>query len=249
MKSIRHLCMALVSAVAFLTGCASSTARWSDQPGQRPEKLRKSVTKTAEYQFLLYLPEGYNQDRAKRWPLVVFLHGAGERGDDLNRVKIHGPAKLVDKGKSFPFILVTPQCPAGHWWPFEDLNPLLDEIIARYRVDVDRVYLTGLSMGGAGTWTWAILRPDRFAAIAPICGPAEPLLAERIKDIPVWAFHGAKDPVVSVRESETMVDALRKAGGDVKLTIYPEATHDSWTATYDNPELYDWLLSHRRKSK
>lgn len=240
--------MAFVIALAVLAGCASSAVRPSAGVSQQPETFRKTVTKTVVYRYLLYLPEEYGNDKAKRWPLVIFLHGAGERGDDLNLVKQHGPPKLVEKGRSFPFILVSPQCPAGHWWPFEDLNPLLDDILARYRVDTDRVYLTGLSMGGAGTWAWAILNPERFAAIAPICGPAEPLLADHLKHVPVWVFHGAKDTTVPVRESEEMAAALRKAGGDVKLTIYPEANHDSWTQAYNNPELYEWLLKHRRQA-
>ncbi len=126
------------------------------------------------------------------------------------------------------------------------LNDLLDKIIAEDRVDADRVYLTGLSMGGYGTWDWAIQSPDRFAAIAPICGGGNPDKVRAIRSMPVWVFHGAKDPTVPIAESEKMVKALKKAGSNVKFTVYPEAGHDSWTETYNNPELYKWFLSHKR---
>jgi predicted peptidase len=126
------------------------------------------------------------------------------------------------------------------------LSALLDNLAARYRVDQDRVYVTGLSMGGFGAWQLAVDYPARFAAIAPVCGKGEPAKAQLIKDLPIWVFHGAKDPVVPVSNSQDMVDALKKCGSDVKLTIYPEALHDSWTETYNNPELYNWFLQHKR---
>ena len=197
--------------------------------------------------YLLYLPDGY-EDSDERWPLVLFLHGAGERGDDLELVKVHGPPMLVEQGKSFPFILVSPQCPERQWWAGEPqaLAALLDEIERDHRVDPERTYLTGMSMGGAGTWALAALQPDRFAAIAPVCGPANPKTAGLIKRLPIWVFHGAKDTTVPLKQSEDMVEALKAEGADPKLTVYPEAGHDSWTETYDNPELYEWLLSHRR---
>lgn len=163
-------------------------------------------------------------------------------------VKRHGPPKLIAQGKQFPFVIVSPQCPMGENWSPETLNALLDEITGKYAIDKDRVYVTGLSMGGYGTWRLAQEYPDRFAAIAPICGGGDPNKVDRIKRLPAWIFHGAKDPVVPVKEAQQMADALKAAGGDVTLTIYPEAEHDSWTQTYDNPELYTWLLRHRRPS-
>jgi len=125
----------------------------------------------------------------------------------------------------------------------------LDEIESKCAVDPDRVYLTGLSMGGFGTWSLACHQPKRFVAIAPICGGGQWFLADRLKNVPVWAFHGAKDSVVPLSLSEQMVEAVKRTGGKAKLTVYPEANHDSWTATYDNPKLYDWLLSHRKSDK
>lgn len=212
--------------------------------------LNETVSHVVLLKYWLSLPNGYADDTSKKWPLVLFLHGAGERGDDLELVAKHGPPKLVKAGKDFPFILVAPQCPPDSWWESTTqilaLKTLLDRIEASCRVDPDRVYCTGLSMGGYGTWRLACEFPSRFAAIAPICGGGRPFLAKAMKGIPTWAFHGAKDPVVPLSESEKMVDALRRAGGTVEFTVYPEALHDSWTETYDNPALYEWLLKQRR---
>ncbi|MBC8393321.1 MAG: prolyl oligopeptidase family serine peptidase [Deltaproteobacteria bacterium] len=203
---------------------------------------------TMEMDYLLYLPKDYDPQE-KKWPLIIFLHGAGERGDDLNKVKAHGPAKLVEQGRNFPFIIASPQCPTDKWWPnrIEHVMALIDEIIDTYNVDENRIYLTGLSMGGFGTWTIACTYPERFAAIAPICGGGQPYQARNLKNLPVWAFHGAKDPVVPVQRSQEMVDAVKANGDSAKLTVYPGVGHDSWTQTYNNDELYEWLLSHSRK--
>ncbi len=180
------------------------------------------------------------------WPLLLFLHGAGERGDDLDLVKKHGPPMLIEQGQEFPFIVVSPQCPTNRRWePFE-LATLLDEIVEKYQVDEDRIYVTGLSMGGFGTWSLAAYQPDRFAALAPICGGGEPIMARLLRPIPTWVFHGAKDPIVPLERSTAMVEAIKAAGGDVKFTIYPDAGHDSWTESYANPELYEWLLQQKR---
>lgn len=199
--------------------------------------------------YLLYLPKGYGRSGAgKRWPTMLFLHGAGERGSRLANVKKHGPPKIVETRRDFPFLLVSPQCPADNWWSPDVLVPLLDEIVATFAVDEDRLYVTGLSMGGYGTWALAAEAPDRFAAAVPICGGGNPRKAARLKRLPIWAFHGAKDPLVPLAESEKMVAAVRRAGGrKVRLTVYPEAQHDSWTRAYDEAGLYDWLLRQKRR--
>jgi predicted peptidase len=224
---------------------------------QQAHTFTKRITRTVRADYLLFLPKGYGQKATKKWPLILFLHGSGERGSDLWLVAKHGPPKIVADKPDFPFIVVSPQCPAGQTWSDDLLLALLDEITGKYAVDKTRVYLTGLSMGGYGTWSLGIAHPDRFAAIAPICGGGDPVKillaegkqAEALKTLPVWAFHGAKDPVVNVSESERMVAALRQFGdADVKLTIYPDAQHDCWTVTYDNPKLYEWFLAHQRKS-
>jgi pimeloyl-ACP methyl ester carboxylesterase len=200
-----------------------------------------------KYQYLLYLPPEYEKNTKDRWPLIVFLHGAGERGNDLEKVKTHGPPKIIKEGQELPFVVVSPQCPEKEGWGIPALNALLDEVMAHNRIDPDRVYLTGLSMGGTGTWTLAAAHPDRFAAIVPICGDANTGDASKLKKIAVWAFHGKLDPTVPVAYSTNMVEAIEKAGGNnVKLTVYPEAKHDSWTETYKNPYLYTWLLEQQR---
>ena len=212
------------------------------QAGQHSAVLARKVL--LELDYLIYLPENYGKEQ-KAWPLVVFLHGAGERGSDLNRVKFHGPPKRVEQGSAFPFILVSPQCPTDKWWPnmIEHVMALVDETAENYSIDENRIYLTGLSMGGYGTWTIASTYPQRFAAIAPVCGGGQPYLAGNLKNTPIWAFHGAKDPVVPLQQSQQMVDAVNQSGGNAKLTVYPEADHDSWTETYNSDELYEWLLS------
>jgi predicted peptidase len=178
--------------------------------------------------------------------LIVFLHGAAERGADLRRVKRHGLPRLLDRRPEFPFVVVSPQCPRDAWWSLPVLTALLDDVCARHAVDPERIYLTGLSMGGFGTWAWAIAEPHRFAAIAPICGGGRPAQVCAIRHLPVWVFHGARDTVVPLQRSEEMVRALEACGGNIRFTVYPRAKHDSWTRTYANPELYDWFLQHTR---
>ena len=244
----------LLIAIACLLTPMKTKAQSADKP-LPSKKVKISVRREVEMQFLYYLPKDYSPQGGKRWPLMLFLHGAGERGTNVQRVAIHGPPKLVKQGKDFPFIIIAPQCPEGDRWHEDALLELLDQVMGQYAVDTNRVYLTGLSMGGYGTWKLGITHPEKFAAIVPICGGGETidvLLAGRtraaaLKSLPVWAFHGGKDPVVPVAESERMIDALKKAGvKEVKLTVYPEAQHDSWTETYNNAELYEWLLKQSR---
>jgi len=196
-------------------------------------------------QYLLALPEGY--DSQEEWPLLLFLHGAGERGDDLNKVTIHGPPKQIKLGQKLPFIVVSPQCPSDQRWDAIALDALVDDIAKTHKVDTDRMYVTGLSMGGFGTWALAGRSPHKYAAIAPICGGAETWWSKEIKHLPCWVFHGAKDYTVPLRRSEEMVEALKKQGSEPKFTVYPDAGHDSWTASYDNPELYEWMLKQKRQ--
>ena len=194
------------------------------------------------YKYLISHPEGYNDADDQGYPLMIFLHGSGERGTDISKVKIHGPPKLIESGESFPAIVVSPQCPLGVWWDVGRLEQLLQVVLKENNVDRSRIYLTGLSMGGYGTWAWAIEHPEHFAAISPICGGGEIEHISRIKDIPTWVFHGAQDNVVPLERSQEMVDAMIAAGGKPNFTIYPEANHDSWTITYDNPELWEWMF-------
>jgi predicted peptidase len=217
---------------------------------QQALEFTKKISVEVSMDYLLHLPENYNESNEK-FPLVLFLHGAGECGNDIEIVKRNGIPKLVDEGKKFPFIAISPQCPENSWWgeELEVLSFLLDNIIESYRVDEDRVYLTGLSMGGYGTWLFAELHPERFAAIAPICGGGEPQFAHNLKDTPIWAFHGNKDDIVPIEESEIMVKAVEEAGGKVKFTVYEGVGHNSWVRAYEDPELYEWLLMHKHKKK
>ena len=198
----------------------------------------------AKVDYLLFLPQGYEKSNT-RWPLMLFLHGSGESGTNVAKVKKHGPPNYVQSNPGFPFILVSPQSP-GHGWNNATLMALLDDVSKTYRVDPRRIYLTGLSMGGFGTWSLAAAHPERFAAIVPVCGGGNPADAPKLAALPIWAFHGAKDPTVPVQRSREMVAAARAAGGNVKYTEYPEAQHDCWTETYSNPELYKWLLAQKR---
>jgi predicted peptidase len=252
---MNHYLISVVLMPLFLIGCAqmeNSEMAFDviERGGQHSKTFEKEVARTLSCKYLLFLPERYGEEQ-KRWPMILFLHGAGERGRDLQQVKKHGPPKIVEKQKDFPFIVVSPQCPEDDWWTekLEVLINLLDDIAARYDVDTERIYLTGLSMGGHGTWALASRYPTRFAAVAPICGGGKRYMARRLKDLPVWAFHGAKDKVVPLRESEEMVEAIKARGGNAKLTVYPDTGHDSWTESYDNQELYDWLLKHRRSNE
>ena len=253
MKRACLFCWVFAVMLVMGTPQMESKAMGSDsahERGQQSKAFEKTITKALTCKYWLYLPEGYGE-KDKRWPLMLFLHGAGERGNDLNKVKVHGPPKLVGNKKDFPFIIVSPQCPKDVWWndKLDVLINLLDEIEASYHVDTDRVYLTGLSMGGFGSWALASKYPDRFAAIAPICGGGMMIMVPGLTDIPIWAFHGAKDKVVPLKESEEMVKMIKARGGNAKLTVYPEAGHDSWTETYNNPDLYDWFLKYRKVSK
>jgi predicted peptidase len=218
----------------------------SPQSGrQQPEKLDHSLR--IGMQYLLYLPQDY--DSHEKWPLLLFLHGGGERGDDIELLKIHGPPKLIAAGKQFPMIVVSPQCPKDQRWQSVTLLALLDELCEKLKVDHDRIYLTGLSMGGYGLWALAFDAPDRFAALAPICGGGEPGWAKTVKHIPVWAFHGELDEGVPLRRSQEMVDALKKEGANPRLTIFPGVGHISWNAVYDDPAFYEWLLAQKRMER
>ena len=244
-----------LTAAALLALAASAVAQ-SSAPMQTAEQFSFKQTLSAKVNYLLFLPKGYDAKGERRWPLILFLHGAGERGTNVWNVAKHGPPKIATAQPDFPFIVVSPQCPDRQIWSKDQLLALLDDVIARHAVDTNRIYLTGLSMGGYGTWDLGLAHPERFAAIVPICGGGQIIAVllgrgdrwAALQTLGVWAFHGGKDPVVPLEESQRMVDALKKAGvPDVKFTVYPEAGHESWTQAYKNPELYEWLLKHERK--
>lgn len=212
---------------------------------QSPQKALSAVVQT-EVRYLAFLPKSYSASGAPV-PLIVFLHGSGERGNDLEKVKTWGPPAIADKNPDFPFMVVSPQVPAGERWHAESLKGMLDQVLAKYNVDRRRVYLTGISMGGFGAWDLAINYPDYFAALAPICGGGLPLMVGSVKNVPTWVFHGMKDPVVPEQQSASMVAALKAAGGNVKYTVLPEGGHiDAWVYAYDKAGLFDWFLQQRK---
>lgn len=199
--------------------------------------------------YLIYFPDDYDGNSDKKWPLLIFLHGVGETGTDVNKLKSIGLAKNIEEGHQYPFIIISPQeQDQGTGWNIQSLYSFYQKIIEKYPVDKDRVYLTGLSMGGFGTWNFAIMYPEIFAAIIPICGGTHYHdMLKRIKKLPVWCFHGDADGVVPISESQKSVDELKANGGNVKFTVYPGVGHDSWTQTYLNQEIYDWLLQQKRE--
>ena len=201
--------------------------------------------------YWLYLPKRYERaSKEAPMPLIIYLHGSSRRGRDVEEVKANGLAPLMDQRDDFEFVVVSPQALANHdWqrcWQPDDLILLLDHLLATYHIDPKRVYLTGLSMGGYGTWAAIEKHPNRFAAAAPICGGGDPSLAKNIGTLPIWAFHGEGDQVVPVERSREMVHAIEAAKGNAKLTVYPGVDHDSYTRTYANPKLYEWFLKHNR---
>lgn len=196
--------------------------------------------------YLLHRPPAMGDEPL---PLVLFLHGAGERGDGLTEVVTQGLPKLVERGLPMPFLVLAPQCPRYGSWQCEltALDALLQEVCGSAPVDPDRVYVTGLSMGGMATWAMAARYPGRFAAAAPISGGWIPECGSRLATTPVWTFHGEADETVPIAQTEDMVAAVTRAAGAVRFTRYPGVGHDAWNQAYADPELYRWLLSHRRR--
>lgn len=212
--------------------------------------------------YRLYQPAG-----DAKLPLILFLHGAGERGRDNEAQLGHSARYLLDSlfQKQHPCIVLAPQCPNGLRWvetdwklpkhtqpdtlsrPMALLLPLLDSLLKVLPVDTNRIYITGLSMGGFGTWDLIQRYPGRFAAAVPVCGGGDEAQAAQLAHIPLWVFHGAKDNVVTVNRSRNMVAAVKKAGGKPRYTEYPQLKHNCWDSTYSNPKLYDWLFAQSKK--
>jgi pimeloyl-ACP methyl ester carboxylesterase len=245
---------------AMLAGLYESGASPTTQPFVAREGFRardqrwwatlKRRTRQPTLPYLISLP----RRSTALSPMILFLHGSGECGDggpELARVQATGLPRRLNTREGlpadFPFIVLMPQCPPNQYWSPYDLIALLDEVQTKYPIDPDRIYLTGLSLGGYGTWDTAIAFPDRFAAIAPVCGAGDPADVARIIHLPTWVFHGSADPTVPIAEADRMVRALHLAAGrEVNFTIYHGVGHDAWTKAYATPELYEWFLQHRR---
>jgi len=212
----------------------------------RAKKMSSTLTSTLQY--LSFLPKSYAA-KGPGVPLILFLHGSGERGTDLEKVKAWGPPAIAEKDAEFPFLVISPQLPEGEAWHALALKNLLDQVLAKYNVDRNRVYLTGLSLGGYGAWDLATRYPAYFAAVAPVCGGGNARATRNMRGVPTWVFHGRKDEAVPEEESARMVEALKAAGGDVKYTVLPEGGHvDAWVHAYGDAGLFDWFLQHSKSS-
>lgn len=203
--------------------------------------------------YLLHLPTAYATDNTNHWPFILFLHGRGERGTDVEIVRNIGLPHLLDEQPNFPGVVLSPQCPDDVRWPTQDANiiELLDTVLPTLRIDPQRVYLSGLSMGGEGTWYFGSRYPERFAAVVPVCARIPqvegfPAYASRLKDTPLWAFHGDTDDTNPTDHTLQMVTAVRNAGGSPKLTIFPNTNHDCWGKVYNDAALWEWLLAQRK---
>lgn len=234
----------LLVAMVLAAGAAASG-------GERTGFIRKVYTDAegSRSQYVVFVPHRYNG--TKEVPVVLFLHGAGEvKGSDSGRQPVEigiGPHIRIHE-RTFPFLVVIPQAEEEGWGANKELAlAILDKTLDEYTTDRDRVYLTGLSMGGTGTWNFAASEPDRWAAIIPICGRCNPEKAEKIKGIPCWVFHGAADPKIPVTMSREMVAALKEAGGSPKYTEIPNAGHNCWDQAYSTPRLWTWLAAQKKE--
>jgi predicted peptidase len=240
---------ALSTLPVLLSACAHlDTPGWIE--GQQAISLTLPGEPASE-RLWLSLPRGYlasaqQSQQSQAWPLVVFLHGSGERGEDLEAVKVHGPPKHAAQGRDYPFILASPQLAAGQRWSPERLHKLVAALRERLRIDADRVLATGLSLGGMGVWDWAAAYPDELAAIAPVCGFGDPAAVCRARLVPVRAYHGDADTVVPIAKQQACVDALRACGGRADFIVYPGEGHGSWNPAYDDAELVPWLMQQSR---
>lgn len=215
--------------------------------GQFPRYYEGTYKKDLSIEYLLYLPEDYGKDKDRRWPVVLFLHGSGQRGKKVFSVARTGLPQMLKKKKNFPAIVISPQCPPGRWWNDVDVTlkvkAMLDDVCKKYAVDKKRIYLTGLSMGGFGTWHLAQQYPDTFAALAPICGGGNPWLQKRLIKIPTKVYHGTKDRNVPIAFGRLMYDALKRAGGQVEFIEFPNKAHSIWNGIYKNPKLWEWMFA------
>ncbi|HBI00382.1 MAG TPA: prolyl oligopeptidase family serine peptidase [Flavobacterium sp.] len=203
------------------------------------------IKKQVSYGYILHKPEKVKSKK----PLIIFLHGSGEKGTDLEKVKSHGPLKYIQNNSIDAFILA-PQCPENEYWESESLHQLIQKIVKENQIDTNRIYLTGLSMGAWGAWNLAFAHPETFAALVPICGFVDrvPMIENcKIANIPTRIFHGLVDDVVDVNYSITIYKKLKGCSKDLELTIFDDANHDSWTRVYNNAAIYEWMFQQIKK--
>ena len=208
----------------------------------------KETVSVENLQYYLYFPKEYEETENDKFPLLLFLHGGGEAGGTLEDLKTNGPPKLLAEGKEFPFLILAPQNPYKRkWWNTRAVMQLMDTIIESNRVDIDRIYLTGLSRGGSAAWELAVQYPDKFAAMAVVCGMTPvPYAAWINKKLPIWVFHGTEDKSIPISESQNMVNKLEEMGYDVTFTKYDGVGHNAWVRAYNTQELYEWFMNQKR---
>lgn len=231
-----------MTAVSWFTSLALAGFQ---QGGVQAGSFDGKITKRVQLNYLSYVPEDYSTTN-KKFPLILFLHGSGERGSDLQVVKKHGPIRLVSEGRKLPFVIIAPQCPDRRGWDADELIGLLNDVEKKFRIDRSREYLTGLSMGGYGTWALLAAQPNRFAAAAPICGGGDPKSVGTFAKVPLWVVHGDKDPAVNIQQSIDMVEALKNVGAKPIFTVIPGGGHDVWTDFYASDDFYKWLLTFKK---
>lgn len=232
-------------------GSAASLVFVAEPEPPPPPLVQEEVYNPSSLNYLLFRAQNQRAVRDGKFPVIISLHGIGERGSDLRRLKAGGLPRILDGNNDFPFFVISPQCPANTEWYYDRtdllIRKLVEEVLARYPVDRRRVYITGYSMGGIGTWDMGIRHPNLFAAAAPIAARGEEGWEVcAMTEIPVWAFHGDRDEVVPLSAGQRMVDQFRNCGGEITFTIYSNTGHDAWTKTYSNPLLYEWFLSKSR---
>ena len=220
-------------------GCSAQSQLIADE---------KETVSVENLQYFLYYPKEYEEEKNDEFPLLLFLHGGGESGGTLEDLKTNGPPKLLAEGKEFPFLILAPQNPHKRkWWNTRAVIQLLDTIIKNNRVDANRLYLTGLSRGGGAAWELAVQYPDKFAAMAVVCGMTPVPYAGWINiNMPIWVFHGTEDKSIPISESENMVIRLEEMGYDVRFTKYDGVGHNSWVQAYNTEELYNWFMEQKR---
>jgi predicted peptidase len=261
--------MAAVLSALMAVAASADEGAMAKKYGGQFEKRTYTDSSGKKLLYRLLKPQGYDQASTNAYPLVVFLHGAGERGNDNEAQLVHGAPEFAtpEIRKKHPCFVIAPQCPEKQSWakvgrqngnlaaefPNEPTEPtrlvleLIEAMGKEYHIDSKRIYLTGLSMGGFGTWDILARHPERFAAAIPVCGGGVEENAARFAKVPIWVFHGGADPVVKPELSRHMVEALRKAGGHPGYTEYPDVPHDSWTMTYRDPDVLDWLFAKSKK--
>ena len=230
----------------FLLGLNAATVAQEDRPAPEVVPHTASVTKTADLDYLLYLPEGYAESE-ETWPLIFWLHGDGGQADrgGFEEIRSYGPPALVERGEDIPAIVVAPQLWGNITWDADILHHLLQSVLERYRVDRDRVYLMGYSRGGFGAWELGARYPDPFAAVVVISGRGMNSV-ESLRHAAVWIFHGELDEGVPVADARSMYKELKAAGADVQLTIYPDVGHGACTPALETKELWEWLFAQKR---